>query len=72
MGGSLRFRPCPTAREWLSGICPPCLFPRTNAGPSLLAQLLVGKYQDHLLLHRQIGIFARAGIQLRAMKGSAE
>ncbi|OUN74625.1 hypothetical protein B5G09_13110 [Alistipes sp. An54] len=34
---------------------------RANAGPSLLAQLLVGKYQDHLPLHRQIGIFARAG-----------
>ena len=41
-------------------------FPRANAGPSLLAQLLVGKYQDHLPLHRQIVIFARAGVQLKA------
>ncbi len=40
--------------------------PRTNAGPSLLAHLLVGKYQDHLPLHRQIGIFAREGVQLKA------
>ncbi len=40
--------------------------PRTNAGPSLLAHLLVGKYQDHLPLHRQIGIFSRAGVQLKA------
>ena len=52
--------------------------PRTNAGPSLLAQLLVGKYQDHLPLHRQIGILARAGIQLKAstvsdwVQGAAE
>lgn len=40
--------------------------PRTNAGPSLLAHLLVGKYQDHLPLHRQIGIFSREGVQLKA------
>lgn len=51
---------------------------RTNAGPSILAQLLVGKYQDHLPLHRQIGIFARAGVQLKAstvsdwVQGAAE
>lgn len=52
--------------------------PRTNAGPSILAQLLVGKYQDHLPLHRQIGIFVRAGVQLKAstvsdwVQGAAE
>ena len=52
--------------------------PRTNAGPSLLAQLLVGKYQDHLPLHRQISILARSGVQLKAstvsdwVQGAAE
>jgi transposase len=33
-------------------------------GPGLLAQVLVGKYRDHLPLHRQSGIFARAGVTL--------
>lgn len=60
------------------GSLPSLPLPRTNAGPSLLAQLLVGKYQDHLPLHRQIGIFARAGVQLKAstvsdwVQGAAE
>ena len=39
---------------------------RTNAGASLLAHLLVGKYQDHLPLHRQISIFSRSGVHLKA------
>lgn len=60
------------------GELPSLPLPRTNAGPSLLAQLLAGKYQDHLPLHRQIGIFARAGVQLKAstvsdwVQGAAE
>lgn len=60
------------------GQLPSLPLPRTNAGPSLLAQLLVGKYQDHLPLHRQTGIFARAGVQLKAstvsdwVQGAAE
>lgn len=40
--------------------------PRSNAGASTLAQLLVGKYQDHLPLYRQIGIFSRGGVHLKA------
>lgn len=48
------------------GELPSLPLPRTNAGPSILAQLLVGKYQDHQPLHRQIGIFARSGVQLHA------
>lgn len=39
---------------------------RTNTGASLLAHLLVGKYQDHLPLHRQISIFSRSGVHLKA------
>lgn len=60
------------------GELPSLPLPRTNAGPSILAQLLVGKYQDHLPLHRQIGIFVRAGVQLKAstvsdwVQGAAE
>jgi transposase len=33
-------------------------------GPGLLAQVLVGKFQDHLPLHRQVGIFRRHGVEL--------
>ena len=60
------------------GQLPSLPLPRTNAGPSLLAQLLVGKYQDHLPLHRQISILARSGVQLKAstvsdwVQGAAE
>lgn len=60
------------------GQLPSLPLPRTDAGPSLLAQLLVGKYRDHLPLHRRIGIFARAGVRLKAstvsdwVQGAAE
>lgn len=37
---------------------------RGRAGPGLLAQLLVSKYDDHLPLHRQERIFARYGLDL--------
>jgi transposase len=33
-------------------------------GPALLAHMLVGKYCDHLPLHRQAGIYARAGASI--------
>lgn len=68
----------PNGEGVVIGDLPSLPLPRTNAGPSLLAQLLVGKYQDHLPLHRQIVIFARAGIQLKAstvsdwVQGAAE
>lgn len=41
-------------------------------GPGLLAQILVGKYCDHLPLHRQEAIFKRHGIELsRSTQGDA-
>jgi transposase len=40
--------------------------PRSNAGASLLAHLLVSKYVDHLPFYRQIEIFKRSGIHLAA------
>jgi transposase len=33
-------------------------------GPGLLAQVLVGKFRDHVPLHRQSGIFLRHGLQI--------
>jgi len=40
--------------------------PRSNAGASLLAELLMGKYMHHLPFHRQIAIFKLTGISLPA------
>jgi transposase len=37
---------------------------RGQAGPGLLAHILVGKYCDHLPLFRQSGIYARDGVDL--------
>jgi transposase len=33
-------------------------------GPNLLTQVLVSKYKDHLPLNRQVGIFARSGVEI--------
>jgi len=40
--------------------------PRSNAGASLLAELLINKYQHHLPFHRQIAIFKQIGVTLPA------
>src|ERR1041385_7657747 len=37
---------------------------RGQAGPGLLAHIVVGKYCDHLPLYRQSGIYAREGVEL--------
>jgi transposase len=41
-------------------------FPRSNAGASLLAELLINKYQYHLPFHRQIKMFKQIGVDLPA------
>ena len=43
---------------------PPSLLPKSQASPSLLAQIAISKYQDALPLYRQEAIFARHGIEL--------
>lgn len=40
--------------------------PRSNAGASLLAELIMGKYLYHLPFHRQIAIFRLTGVPLPA------
>ena len=40
--------------------------PRSNAGASLLAELLLDKYMHHLPFHRQIAMFKQAGVSLPA------
>jgi len=48
------------------GELPSLPLPKSNAGASLLAHLLVSKYQDHLPFYRQIEMFRRGGISLAA------
>lgn len=38
--------------------------PSGNAGPSLLAHLMISKYVDHLPFYRQVQMFKRVGIKL--------
>ncbi len=45
---------------------PPLPLPRSNAGASLLAELLINKYQYHLPFHRQIKMFKQIGVSLAA------
>ncbi len=40
--------------------------PRSNAGASLLAELLINKYQHHLPFYRQITMFKQIGVTLPA------
>lgn len=40
--------------------------PRSNAGPSLLTELLLGKYMYHQPFHRQISMMGLSGMQLPA------
>ena len=40
--------------------------PKSNAGASLLAELLIGKYMYHLPFHRQLAIFKQDGVRLPA------
>ena len=45
---------------------PTQVLPRSNAGASLLAFLLVSKYQDHLPFYRILAIFKRMNVELSA------
>ncbi len=40
--------------------------PRSNAGASLLAELLMGKYMYHLPFHRQLSLFKLEGVKIPA------
>lgn len=51
--GRILIAPLPTQALW-----------RSHAGASALSHIIVGKYADHLPLHRQLGIFQREGVRL--------
>ncbi|TFG89499.1 MAG: IS66 family transposase [Candidatus Atribacteria bacterium] len=46
------------------GNLPSLPIPRGNAGPGLLAHLLISKFQDHLPFYRQVQMFKRADITI--------
>ncbi len=46
------------------GTLPSLPIPRGNAGPGLLAHLLISKFQDHLPFYRQVQMFKRADITI--------
>lgn len=46
------------------GKLPEFALPKAIAGSSVIAHLLIGKYVDHLPLHRQIKMFGRIGMTL--------
>ncbi len=46
------------------GELPTLPIPKGNAGPGLLAHIMVSKYVDHLPFYRQIKIFGRQGIDI--------
>lgn len=48
------------------GALPLLPLPRSNAGASLLAELLINKYMHHLPFHRQLAIFKQTGMSLPA------
>lgn len=43
---------------------PAAILDRSQAAPSLLAQVTIAKYLDHLPLYRQEGVYARSGVEL--------
>jgi len=48
------------------GTLPLLPLPRSNAGASLLAELLIGKYMHHLPFYRQLAIFKQTGVSIPA------
>jgi Transposase and inactivated derivatives len=55
---------CPGCESITQAPMPPYVIDKGLATPGLLAQVLVNKYADHLPLHRQESIFARAGVRI--------
>lgn len=55
-----------TAQTIKTALLPLLPLPRSNAGPSLLAELLLGKYMYHLPFHRQISMFKLTGMNIPA------
>lgn len=55
---------CPRCETISQAPMPAYVIDKGLATPGLMAHVLVAKYADHLPLHRQEGIFARAGLKI--------
>ncbi len=55
---------CTQCESIFQALAPSRPIPRGLAGPALLAHVMVGKFCDHIPLHRQSGIYARDGVEL--------
>jgi transposase len=55
---------CPRCETISQAPMPAYVIDKGMATPGLMAHVLVAKYADHLPLHRQEGIFARAGLRI--------
>ena len=55
---------CRCCQKLVMAPVPPAPIDKGLAGASVLAQVIVSKYQDHLPLHRQEGIYARMGVTI--------
>jgi len=53
----------PLAKPVIAAL-PPSLQERCNATPALIAEVVAGRFADHLPYYRQAGIFARQGVGL--------
>jgi transposase len=53
-----------TESSIITASMPNQIIPKSNAGPGLLAHLIVGKFEDHLPLFRQENIINRLGLEL--------
>src|SRR5690606_26249571 len=54
-------RPCDSVQ---AAPVPAAILDRSQADPSLLAQVVIAKYVDHLPLYRQEAMYARSGVEL--------
>lgn len=55
---------CPCCEKVFSGKMPAHIFPKSAVEPSVIAQVVISKYTDHLPLYRQQHIFSRMGVEL--------
>ena len=55
---------CPCCQKVFSGKMPAHILPKSAVEPSVIAQVVISKYTDHLPLYRQQHIFARMGVEL--------
>ncbi|MFN1966476.1 transposase, partial [Escherichia coli] len=53
---------CPCCEKVFSGKMPAHILPKSAVEPSVVAQVVISKYTDHLPLYRQQHIFSRMGV----------